>query len=88
MRKHPFRKAVEDGASRNDLVKLLSPDAEILAPMLTKPVAGAQQVLSIIGHAVRIAGPIEYLHECADTRQACTILVDGEDGLIGRRFTT
>ncbi len=99
MRKHPFRVAIEGGASREDLAKLLSPDAEIWPPMLTQPVRGATNVLEILSAAVRIAGPLRYLYEAADTQQtfliweghvdghklqACTILVDGEDGLVGQ----
>jgi hypothetical protein len=97
MRKHPFRIAVEGGASREDLLRLLSTTVEIWPPMLTRPVSGAANVLDIISAAVRIAGPVEYLYEVADTRQtflvwqgqvdghilqACTILVDGDDGLV------
>jgi hypothetical protein len=65
--------------------------------MLTKPVKGAPEVLEIITHAARLAGPITYILEIRDSRQtllfwkgraggftleAVTILVDGEDGLI------
>ena len=97
MRKHPFRVAIESGAKRDELAKLFSPHAEIWPPMLTKPVSGADNVLDIISAAARIAGPIKYLYEASDTRQtfliwegkvdghrvqACTILVDGEDGLV------
>jgi len=98
MRKHPFRVAIERGASREDLAKLLSPDAEIWPPMLTQPVRGRQMSLEILSAAVRIGGPLSYLYEAADTRQtfliwrhvdghklqACTILVDGDDGLVGQ----
>jgi hypothetical protein len=97
MSKHPFRIAIENGASREDLSKLFAPDAVIKAPMLTKPVKGAHDVLDIIGHAARIAGPIQYTIEVRDSKQtillwkgnaggfaleAATILVDGDDGLI------
>ncbi len=97
MRKHPFRVAIESGAKQEELAKLFSPNAEIWPPMLTAPVSGANNVLEIISTAARIAGPIKYLYEASDTRQtfliwegqvgghrlqACTILVDGEDGLV------
>ncbi len=65
--------------------------------MLTKPVTGADAVLTVISHAAKIAGPIHYTHEVRDTKQtfllwrgqvngftleAATILVDDDDGLI------
>ncbi len=97
MSKHPFRLAIESGASADDFRKLFAADAVIYAPMLTKPVTGASEVLNIVGHAARLAGPISYTLEVRDSRQtllfwkgnaggftleAVTILVDGEDGLI------
>lgn len=97
MSKHPFRVAVESGASQDELSKLFAPDVEIMAPMLTKPVKGALDVLNIINHAVNVAGPIRYTLEVRDPRQtillwqgqvggakleAATILIDGDDGLI------
>jgi len=97
MSKHPFRAAIEAGANADDLRKLVAPNAVIYAPMLTKPVKGAQDVLNIIGHAAKLAGPIEYTLEVKDSRQtflfwkgyaggftleAVTILVDGDEGLI------
>lgn len=97
MSKHPFRVAIETGASKEELGKLFSPDVVLLAPMLTKPVTGVSQVLNVVGHAAKIAHPIQYTLEVRDTKQtfllwkgnargftleAATILVDGEDGLI------
>ena len=97
MTKHLFRKAIEAGAKSADLLKLFAEDAEILAPMLTKPLCGGAQVLDIISHAARIAGPIRYTLELNDSKQtlllckgqiggftleAATILVDDADGLI------
>jgi hypothetical protein len=97
MSKHPFRVAIESGASKEDFGKLLAPDVVIKAPMLTKPVKGAQDVLNIIDHAANLAGPIQYTLEVRDPKQtillwkgnaggftleAATILVDGDDGLI------
>jgi hypothetical protein len=97
MSKHPFRVAIESGASREDFSKLFAPDVVIKAPILTKPVKGAQGVLNIIGHAANLAGPIEYTAEVRDSKQtillwkgkadgftleAATILVGGDDGLI------
>jgi hypothetical protein len=97
MSKHPFRLAIESGASANDFRKLFAADAVIYAPMLTKPVQGAREVLNIVDHAARLAGPITYKLEVRDSKQtflfwnghaggftleAVTILVDGEDGLI------
>src|SRR5262245_66110671 len=81
----------------DSLRKLFAPDAEILAPMLTKPVVGVENVLGIVGRAARIAGPIRYTMEVRDPTQtllfwtghiegfaieAVTILVDDADGLI------
>jgi hypothetical protein len=97
MSKHPFRLAIESGANAEDLRKLFAADAVIYAPMLTRPVKGASEVLNIVGHAARVAGPISYTLEVRDSRQtllfwkghaggftleAVTILVDGDDGLI------
>src|SRR5215472_14192169 len=97
MSKHPFRLAIESGASADDCYRLFADDAVIYAPMLTKPVKGAREVLNIVGHAARLAGPIAYTLEIRDSRQtllfwkgraggfvldAVTILVDDEDGLI------
>jgi len=96
MSKHPFRLAIETGASANDFRKLFAADAVIYAPILTKPVKGTREVLNIIGHAAELAGPITYTLEVRDSKQtflfwkgqaggftleAVTILVDGEDGL-------
>jgi len=97
MTKHPFRVAIESGAGRDDFAKLFSPDAVLLAPMLTKPVTGVDTVMSVIGHAAKIAGPIRYTYEVSDSKQtfllwegqvdgftlqAVTIVIDGDDGLI------
>jgi hypothetical protein len=97
MSKHPFRLAIESGASADDFRKLFAADAVIHAPMLTKPVKGAREVFNIVAHAARLAGPIKYTLEVMDSRQtflfwsgnaggfaleAVTILVDDEDGLI------
>jgi hypothetical protein len=97
MSKHPFRLAIESGASADDLRKLFAADAVIYAPILTKPVKGAREVLNIIGHAARLVGPISYALEVRDSKQtflfwrghaggftleAVTILVEGEDSLI------
>jgi hypothetical protein len=70
MSKHPFRVAIENGARQADLSKLFSPDVVIQAPMLTKPVRGVQHVLNIIGHAAKLAGPIQYTLEVRDSRQS------------------
>jgi hypothetical protein len=97
MSKHPFRLAIESGAGADDFRKLFAADAVIYAPILTKPVKDTREVLNIIGHAARVAGPITYTLEVRDSKQtflfwrghaggftleAVTILVDGEDGLI------
>jgi hypothetical protein len=97
MSKHPFRVAIETGASQEDFGKLFAPDAVIKAPMLTKPLKGKRAVLDIIGHAAKLAGPIQYTLEVRDSKQtillwkgnaggftleAATILLDGDDGLI------
>jgi len=97
MSKHPFRLAIESGAHADALGKLFAVDAVIYAPILTKPIKNAREVLNIIGHAARVAGPITYTLEVRDSKQtflfwkghaggftleAVTILVDGDDGLI------
>ena len=51
MSKHPFRAAIEAGASKDELGKLFAPDVVIKAPMLTKLVKGASDVLNIIGRS-------------------------------------
>jgi hypothetical protein len=97
MSKHPFRVAIEGGAGKEKLGKLFAPDVVIEAPMLTRPVKGAKDVLNIVDHATALAGPIQYTLEVRDSKQtillwkgnaagftleAATILVDGDDGLI------
>ena len=97
MSKHPFRLAIESGASADDFRRLFADDAVIYAPILTKPIKGAREVLNIVGHAAKLAGPITYTLEARDSRQtflfwkghaggfsleAVTILIDGDDGLI------
>jgi len=97
MKKHPFRIAIETNASKEELEKLFSPGVVLKAPMLTKPIIGPSQVLNVISHAAKVAGPIQYTLEASDGNQtimlwngktgelrleAATILVDGEDDLI------
>jgi hypothetical protein len=97
MSKHPFRVAIEAGANKEELGKLFAPDVSIKAPMLTKPVKGAKDVLNIIDYAATLASPIQYTLEVRDSNQtfllwkgnaggftleAATILVDDEEGLI------
>ena len=97
MSKHPFRVAIEIGVSKEAFGKLFAPDVVIMAPMLTKPVKGARDVLHILNNAVRIASPIRYTLEVSDSKQtllfwtgnaggyalqAVTILKNGDDGLI------
>lgn len=97
MRKHPFHIAIENGASPEELRKLFAADVVFWPPMLTKPVTGVGPVLSVIGQAVKVAGPLRYSLEVSDSRQtilfwsgqingftleAATILVDNDDGLI------
>jgi hypothetical protein len=97
MARHPFRVAIEDGVPPEQLRKLFAPQATLLAPMLSKPVGGAEQVVEIVTEAARIAGPVEYTLEASDPRQtillwkgavggfkleAATIIIDGADGLI------
>ena len=97
MTKHPFRVAIETGASKQEFATLFSPDVVLMAPMLTKPVTGVSQVLNVVDHAAKLAGPIQYTLEVSDTTQtflvwkgqaggfpleAATIIVDGDDGLI------
>jgi len=97
MTKHPFRIAIESGASKDEFSKLFWRDVVLLAPMLSKPVTGVSQVLNVVGEAAKIAGPIQYTLEVRDSKQtfllwkgqmggftleAATILVDGDDGLI------
>lgn len=97
MPKHPFRVAIETGVSKEAFGKLFAPDVVILAPMLTKPVKGARDVLNILNNTVSMASPIRYTLEMSDPKQtllfwtgnaggyalqAVTILTDGDDGLI------
>src|SRR5215510_4310451 len=97
MSKHPFRVAIEAGASDESFSKLFATDVVIHAPMLTRAVKGVRDVVNIIGHAAKLAGPIQYTLEVRDAKQtilfwsgdaggyaleAATILVDGDDGLI------
>lgn len=88
---------MEMGASKETFAELFAADVVIMAPILTKPVAGKRNVLGILNSAVRIASPIRYTLEVSDSRQtflfwtgnaggyplqAVTILKDGADGLI------
>jgi hypothetical protein len=95
--KHPFRLAIESGARADEFRRLFAADAVIYAPMLTKAVKGARDVLNILNNAVRIASPIRYTLEVSDSKQtflfwtgnagsyalqAVTILKGDDDGLI------
>jgi hypothetical protein len=95
--KHPFRTAIENGASQDELTGLLADDVVLMAPMLTMPVTGAARVANVLASAARAADPIEYTLEVADPRQtflmwngrshgfrlqAVTILADDSEGLI------
>src|SRR6202167_1620685 len=97
MSKHPFRTAIENGASEAELSGLLADDVVLLAPMLTMPLTGAAQVAHVLACAARAAAPIEYTLEASDERQtflmwngqtqgfklqAVTILVDNSQGLV------
>ncbi len=97
MSKHPFRTAIENNAGQDELVGLLAPEVVLMAPMLSKPVTGAERVANVLACAAQVAAPIEYTLEVADPRQtflmwnghahgfdlqAVTILVDDSDGLI------
>jgi len=99
MTKHPFRLAIETGASPEDFARIFSPNVELLAPMLSQPVFGRALALKVVTHAARTAGPIRYEYEVSDGKQtfliwkgqvggfpleAVTILVDGADGLIAQ----
>jgi len=50
MSKHPFRVAIETGVTKEAFGKLFAPDAVIMAPMLTKPIKGARDVLNILNN--------------------------------------
>jgi len=95
--KHPFRVAIEANACEEEFARLLSPNVALLAPMLTKPVTGVSDVLSVIRCVAKIAGPIHHTLQVSDSKQAflfwksqvggftmeaATILVDGDGGLI------
>jgi hypothetical protein len=97
MSKHPFRTAIENGASEAELSGLLADDVVLMAPMLTMPATGAAPVAHVLAYAARAAGPIEYTLEASDPRQtflmwngqsqgfklqAVTILVDNSQGLV------
>jgi hypothetical protein len=69
MSKHPFRRAIENGASQAELTSLLADDVTLLAPMLTMPVVGAGPVANVLACAARVAGPLEYTLEIQDPRQ-------------------
>lgn len=97
MSKHPFRIAIESGASHAQLEKLFAPDVALKAPMLTQPVSGIAPVIRVIDAAAKVAGPIRYTLEVKDSTQtilfwngavdghpleAATILVEADDGLV------
>jgi len=95
--KHPFRQVIENHGGRDGLLKLLAPDVVLFAPMLTKPVVGAEAAVEVLALAAQVANPIEYTLEVSDGEQtiliwqgkangfrleAATILIDRPDGLI------
>ena len=66
MSKHPFRVAIEAGASDENFSKLFATDVVIHAPMLTRAVKGVRDVVNIIRHAAKLAAPIQYTLEVRD----------------------
>jgi hypothetical protein len=95
--KHPFRLAIESGATGEEFSAIFAPNVVLMAPMLTKPLSGVSDVLNVVRHAAAVAGPIKYVFQASDTKQtfllwkgevdghsleAVTILVDDENGLI------
>jgi len=94
---HRFRLAIETNADEEEFGKLFSRDVVLLAPMLTKPVTGVSQALSVIRCVANVAGPIQHTLRVSDSKQtflfwkgqvggftleAATILVDDDGGLI------
>lgn len=94
--KHPLRAAIEKGASKEELKNVFALDVVLYAHMLSKPVHGFDNAIRVISAAVKIVSPILNTLQVSDNRQtflfweghaggkkimACTILVDGEDGL-------
>jgi hypothetical protein len=83
MSKHPFRVAIESGASQAQLEKLFTPDVALKAPMLTQPVSGIAQVMRVISAAAKVAGPVRYTREVRDSTQTilfCPILARSVSG--------
>jgi hypothetical protein len=77
---HALALAIQSGGSPADLRRLFADDAVFWAPIITLPVKGADDVVTLISNAVRIAGPVEYFFEANDGRQtflAWRGMVDG-----------
>jgi hypothetical protein len=94
--RHPLRAAIENGASKDDLKNVFALNVVLYAHTLSKPIHGFDNTIKVICAAVKIASPIQYTLQVSDNRQtflfweghtggkkfmACTILVEGEDGL-------
>jgi hypothetical protein len=97
MAKHPFRIALETHVGTDGLRELFAENVILHAPMLSKPVQGREQVLTVILTAAATAGPLRYTRELNDGAQtflfwsgtisgfelqALTILVDDDQGRI------
>jgi|GEM_PF-3394570 len=94
--KHPFRVAIENGASKEELRNIFARNVVLYTYMLSKPVYGLENAIEVVCAAVKVANPIIFTLQVCDNRQTflfweghvgnktftgCTILVDGEDGL-------
>jgi hypothetical protein len=97
--KHPFRVAIENGASKEELKNVFARNVVLYAYMLSKPLHGFENTIKVVCAVAKVASPIVFTLQVSDNRQtflfweghaggkkfmACTILVDGEDGLTSK----
>ena len=95
--KHPYRVAMENFVSKEELKTVFARNVVLYSHMLSKPVHGIETVIEVVYPAIQFVSHIVYTLQVSDSLQtflfwegntggkkfkACYILVDGEDGLI------
>lgn len=95
--KHPYRVAMENFVSKEELKTIFARNVVLYSHMLSKPVHGIETVIEVVYPAIQFVSHIVYTLQVSDSLQtflfwegntggkkfkACYILVDGEDGLI------
>ena len=70
---HPFRAAIENGASPEEFAALFASDVTFHTPILEKTVKGRDMVLRMVLTAAKVVDTIHYTQEMSDAH--CTILL-------------